>query len=102
MCKQFLKFILIAVSIAGPAATIANAAVVVRVAPPRPPVERVVARPGPTYVWTGGYYRWSGHAYVWAPGRWVVPPRVNAVWVPPHWNYVPGRHSYVFVAGFWR
>ncbi len=80
----------------------AGAAVFVRIAPPRPVVERAIRAPGPRYVWTGGYYRWSGRAYVWAPGRWVYPPRPAAVWVAPHWRYVPARRGYVFVAGFWR
>ena len=78
------------------------AAVYVRVAPPRPVVERVIGRPSPAYSWVGGYYRWSGRAYVWVPGRWTLPPRPLAVWVAPHWDYVPARGSYVFVGGFWR
>src|SRR5689334_13811112 len=50
------------------------AAIFVRVAPPRPIVERFTVRPGPSYVWIGGYYRWSGQLYVWVPGRWTYPP----------------------------
>lgn len=80
----------------------AGAAVFVRLAPPRPMVERIVPAPGPGYVRVGGYYRWNGRAYVWVPGRWVVPPRPKAVWVAPRWNYVRPRGSYVFVAGYWR
>ncbi len=78
------------------------AAVYVRVAPPQPVVERVIPAPGPRYVWAGGYYRWSGRVYVWVPGRWMRPPRPAAVWIAPHWDYIPARRSYVFVAGFWR
>jgi hypothetical protein len=80
----------------------ARTAVFVRIAPPRPVIERVVPAPGPHYVWVGGYYRWSGRAYVWVPGRWAHPPRPRVVWVAPHWNYVPARHGYVFVGGYWR
>ena len=76
--------------------------VFVRVAPPRPVVERVVPRPAPGNVWVGGYYRWTGRAYIWTPGQWVSPPRPAAVWVPPHWDFVPARGGYIFVAGFWR
>jgi hypothetical protein len=81
----------------------ANASqIFVRVAPPRPVVERVVPRPGVHYVWVGGFYRWSGRAYVWMPGHWVYPPRPAAVWVPAHWQFIPARRGYVFVAGYWR
>ncbi len=78
------------------------AAIYVRVGPPRPVVERVVRRPGPAYAWVGGYYRWAGRSYAWVPGRWALPPRPAAVWIAPHWDYVPARGSYVFVEGFWR
>jgi len=80
----------------------ARAAVFVRIAPPRPVVERVVPAPGPRFVWVGGYYRWSGRAYVWVPGRWVVPPHPGAVWVTPAWSFAPARGGYVFVVGHWR
>ncbi len=80
----------------------ARVAVFVRIAPPRPVIERVVPAPGPRLVWVGGYYRWNGRAYIWTPGRWVHPPRPGAVWVAPRWVYVPARGSYTFVAGFWR
>jgi WXXGXW repeat (2 copies) len=69
------------------------AAVFVRVAPPRPVVERIVRPPGPSYVWVGGYYRWNRRAYVWEAGRWAYPPRAAAVWIPPRWEYVPTRGS---------
>lgn len=78
----------------------ATAQVVVRVAPPPPRREVVVVSPGPRYAWTGGYYRWRHGAYVWVPGRYVVPPRPHAVWVPGYW--VPRRSGYVWVAGYWR
>lgn len=37
--------------------------------PPRPVVVGPVGRrPGPGFVWTGGYYRWGGtRGYVWVP-----------------------------------
>src|SRR5215831_14517621 len=66
-------------------APLSAADVVVRIAPPRPLVERRVPPPGPGYVWTRGYHRWDGRAYVWTPGAWVMPPRRRAHWVPAHW-----------------
>lgn len=79
----------------------ANAAeVFVRVAPPRPLIERRVVAPGPGYVWIAGYHRWDGRAYVWVPGRWERPPRRHAHWVAHHWVH---RHGgYVLVEGHWR
>ncbi len=102
MGRKSISLAIAGFALAGWLSAAANAAVFVRVGPPRPVVERVVRRPGPRYVWVGGYYRWGGRAYVWVPGRWAVPPRPVAVWVPPHWDYVPTRGGYVFVAGFWR
>ena len=76
------------------------AEIVVRVAPPRPLVERRVPPPGHGYVWTPGYHRWDGRAYVWMPGAWVMPPRTRAHWVPAHW--AKRHHEWVFVEGHWR
>jgi hypothetical protein len=79
----------------------ANAAdVVVRVGPPRPPREVIVARPGPGYVWTPGYYRWEGARYAWVPGAWMRPPHPRAVWVPGRWRHNHG--GYIWVEGHWR
>lgn len=74
--------------------------VYVQVGPPPVVVEHPAPRPGPGYVWVGGYHRWDGHRYVWAPGRWVVPPRPHGVWVNGHWAHEP--HGYYWVEGHWR
>ena len=74
--------------------------VYVRVGPPAPIVERRVVAPGPGYVWVPGYHVWNGAAYVWRPGRWVVPPRRRAVWVPAHWQR--DRHGWFLVEGHWH
>ena len=76
------------------------AEVVVRVGPPAPIVETRPARPGPNYVWIGGFHRWDGNAYVWAPGRWEVPPRPRARWVAHRW--VRRHGGWVMVEGHWR
>jgi hypothetical protein len=74
--------------------------VVVRVAPPRPLVERAVPAPGPGYVWIAGYHRWDGRAYVWVPGRWELPPHRHARWIGARWVH---RHGgWVLVEGHWR
>src|SRR5262245_49709111 len=82
------------------------AAIFVRTPPPRRVSTRAVGRrPGPRYVWTGGYYRWTGSprargGFAWVPGRWRRSPRAGAVWVGPQWRR--GRGGYTFVAGRWR
>jgi hypothetical protein len=78
----------------------ASAETVVRYGPPAAAHEFVPARPGPRYVWTGGYYRWYHHRYAWVPGRYVVPPRAYAVWVPGYW--APRHGGYVWIQGYWR
>ena len=74
--------------------------VVIRVAPPRPLVERRVPAPGRGYIWINGYHRWDGHAYVWTPGRWEQPPRAHARWVAH--RYVRRGGGWVFEEGHWR
>jgi hypothetical protein len=74
--------------------------VVVKLKPPALKVEKRPSRPGPDYVWVGGYHRWDGNAYVWEPGKWERPPHEHAVWVAPRWEH---RHDgYVFVEGRWK
>ncbi len=94
------KILFTAILGAGLAMTSGAAEVIVRVAPPRPVVERRLPRPGAGYVWTPGYHRWDGRAYVWAPGAWVLPPHSHAHWVAAHWS----RHGggWFFVEGHWR
>jgi hypothetical protein len=96
-----LKKVLIGIVFAG-AMTLSAVGqeVVVRVAPPRPLVEKRVVAPGPGYVWIAGYHRWDGGAYVWVPGRWDRPPHPHAHWVAHRWVH---RHGgYVLVEGHWR
>ena len=94
------KGLMAAVFAAALALTASAADIVVRVAPPRPLVERRAPPPGRGYIWTQGYHRWDGRAYVWVPGTWVLPPRAHAHWVPAHW--VKRHHEWVFVEGHWR
>jgi WXXGXW repeat (2 copies) len=83
------------------ATSLSAAVVYIRTAPPAPQSVVVIgAKPGPGYVWTGGYWAWQGGRYVWIPGRWLRPPRAGVVWVAPH--YVHHTGGYVFVAGTWR
>lgn len=88
------------VAVKAPAAvTLAQANVVVGVAPP---TRRVVtvrpARPNARAVWTDGYWRWNGAKHVWVGGRWVSDPR--GTWVAGRW--VKRSGGYVWIAGRWR
>jgi hypothetical protein len=87
-------------SIASEACASPHGRVYVRVGPPAPVVERVIVAPGPGYVWTPGYYRWDGRSYLWVPGRHVLAPRRNAVWVSGRW--VRDRQGWYWVEGRWR
>ncbi|HWB99406.1 MAG TPA: hypothetical protein VG672_22005 [Bryobacteraceae bacterium] len=96
--RAFLLSAVFALATLVPAAP--AAAVYVRVGPPRPVREVIVARPSPRHVWIPGYYAWNGGRYNWVRGYWAMPPRPRAVWVPGSW--VHRRGGYVWIAGYWR
>jgi len=77
-----------------------SADVYVRVAPPRPVIERRGPPPSRHHLWASGYHRWDGRTYVWMPGHWVERPRPRAHWVPAHWVHRPG--GWLLVEGHWR
>ncbi len=68
--------------------------------PPPPVVERPYAAPGRGYIWVPGYHRWDGRRYIWTQGRWVLPPRPAAVWLPGHWDR--GPYGWHWSPGHWR
>jgi hypothetical protein len=73
-------------------------------APPPPPRAEVVVernRPGPDYVWIGGYWDGSPGHYSWVNGRWDHPPHAHATWFAPHWERDHDGH-YHQVRGEWR
>lgn len=95
-----LAGIMAIVLLAAPARTFAATRVYVRIAPPAPVVETVVAVPRPGFVWTPGFYRWTGREYVWVAGRYVAPPRPRVAWVPGHWTLA--TRGWFWVGGTWR
>ncbi len=95
--KRILVIVLLTL-VVFPAAALAQA--VIRLGPPPPIVERPGPLPGARYVWIPGYYRWNGHNYIWVRGRYAIPPRPGAVWIPSRYVHRPG--GYVFIAGYWR
>ena len=74
--------------------------VLVTQAPPAVRVETRTVAPGPSYVWTNGYWQWTGANYAWVPGHWVERPRPAAVWVEGHWVRRPG--GWIWIAGQWQ
>ncbi len=76
-----------------------SAQIIVKIRPDRPHYERVVA-PSPRHVFIEEEWTPRGDRYEFSGGRWVVPPRDRAVWVPGHWKSTP--NGYVWKPGHWR
>jgi len=72
-------------------------------APPPPPQRDVIVgeRPGPDYVWIGGYWDGAPGHYAWVGGRWARPPHPHGQWNPPHWDKDRDGH-YHQTKGEWR
>jgi hypothetical protein len=72
-------------------------------APPPPPRTEIIigARPGPDYVWIGGYWDGEPGHYVWVSGHWDRPPHGHAEWSAPHWDRDRDGH-YHQTRGEWR
>jgi len=73
--------------------------VVVSTAPPPPRREVVTVAPGPSYVWTQGYWVRSRGRWVWVPGRYALRPQPRAVWVSGHWDHT--NHGWIWTPGRW-
>jgi hypothetical protein len=82
-----------------PANAQVNAGINIEVGPPAPIVETLPTRPGPGYVWRGGYWRWNGARYYWVHGYYAQPPSGRSVWVPGHWRHTPD--GWVWREGHW-
>jgi outer membrane lipoprotein SlyB len=68
-------------------------------APPSPPVETVIVRPGPDYAWIGGEWVWNG-GWFWVGGHWGYPPHSRAMWIGGRtWHDGHGWHN---SRGHWR
>jgi outer membrane lipoprotein SlyB len=66
---------------------------------PPPPVETVIAAPGPDYVWIAGEWEWN-NAWVWRSGCWTHPPYGYTGWIRgSYWRDGRGWHHY---RGHWR
>jgi hypothetical protein len=74
--------------------------------PAMPAFETYGLAPGPTSVWTPGYYAPHGSSYAWTPGTWREPPTlqggaraIGLTWVAP--RYVASGGRYFFQPGRW-
>src|SRR3984885_5674317 len=84
-----------------PAASHAQVAVSITVAPPALPVYVQPVCPGDNYIWTPGYWAWSDDDadYYWVPGTWVQAPTPGFLWTPGYWGWNNGM--YAWNAGYW-
>ena len=90
----FLALVILAI----PAASHAQVAISVAIAPPELPVYDQPVCPGDDYIWTPGYWAYADD-YYWVPGTWVVAPEVGFLWTPPYWGWEGG--AYLFHGGYW-
>lgn len=98
--KSWKRIVLRGVVAVGCVGCAAGQAQTVRMQPPPPVFEHPDRAPGRGYAWVPGYQRWDGRAFRWEGGRWVVPPRPGARWVPGRW--MPERGGWHWVPGHWR
>ena len=85
----------------GPRVAIQERAVI-RLGPPAPREEIIIAAPGPReqFVWDPGHWRWNGAEYVWDAGHWIKRPHARAEWIASHWTQMHGE--WVLIEGHWR
>jgi hypothetical protein len=67
--------------------------------PPALRAEVMIGRPGPGYVWIGGYWIWRSGEYRWHPGHWER-ARHGRSWVDGRWEQ--RGHRWVWRKGHWR
>jgi hypothetical protein len=72
----------------------------VRLAPPAPYGETMIASPGHGYVWVPGRWEWDTGSYVWIGGAWMLPPPGYGVWEPGRWQH--DYHGWFWIRGRWR
>ena len=76
----------------------AQVSIGIQIGPPPPPrVVRIVpVRPGPDFVWIGGYWYPVARHYRWRDGYWTRAPYAGARWVPPRYE------SRRYYNGYWE
>jgi hypothetical protein len=87
----------IAMLSSAPAGAGVSVGIGINLGPPAERVEVVPVRPHPGWVWVKGHWRRFHGQWVWVDGHWGNPPRMNAAWMPGHYN----RRG-DWVEGHWR
>jgi WXXGXW repeat (2 copies) len=83
-----------------PAKSSAQVSIFVSFGPPAIPVYVQPMCPGPSYIWTPGYWAWDpDYGYYWVPGTWVMAPFIGAMWTPGYWGWY--NSGYVWYPGYW-
>lgn len=69
--------------------------------PPPPRAEAPPPSPGPEMVWMSGHWTWKPEArnYVWMEGKYAMPPRPRAAFVPGRW--VQRTEGWIWEDGRW-
>jgi hypothetical protein len=82
--------------------TVSTTVVAPHAPPPTAAIEAPPASPGPTAVWTPGYWRWDPEqqSYTWVSGQYAEPPHALTAWVPGHWQQEP--RGWIWVEGHWN
>jgi hypothetical protein len=82
----------------------ADISINLQIAGPPPPRHEVIIernRPGPDYVWVGGFWDGAPGQYSWVGGHWDRPPHPHSHWAAPHWEKDRDGHFHQ-VKGEWR
>ena len=100
MKRKLLLFAPVVLGTISSACTV-NGGYAMRYGPPPPPRYGIAGvAPGPSYVWTDGYWDQRTGNWFWVGGRWVHPLRPRAVWVPGSWSQ--SHRGWTFRRGYWR
>jgi hypothetical protein len=95
--RNLLRTLMFAAMLLAAGSAFAQIAIGIRIGPPPPPpmVRVLPPRPGPEFLWVGGYWYPVGMHYKWHAGYWTHPPYPGAYWV------VPRHDGARYFAGYW-
>src|SRR5271154_1228674 len=100
--RKFLRahhLVIFALLVGIPAASHAQVAVAITVAPPALPVYEQPPCPTEGFLWTPGYWAHGPEGYFWTPGLWVRPPGPGVLWTPGYWGFAGGLYGWH--GGYW-
>jgi hypothetical protein len=100
--RTFLRarhLVFLAILFAIPAASHAQVAIAITVAPPALPVYEQPPCPTEGFLWTPGHWAHGPNGYFWTAGLWVAPPHPGLLWTPGYWGFAGG--AYGWHGGYW-